>query len=142
MSQLLNPTTLRRVYDNEIRIDENEEALTLFDIMDSVSKAVWKEVEKAPKGKFDERKPAISSLRRNLQAEHLDRLVDLAKSSRRSSAAMKPIANLASMTLRDLQEKVEKASENKSLDAYSRSHLQDAAIKIQKWMDAQYVVQQ
>ena len=142
LSQLLNPTTLRRVYDNEVRLDAEEEALTLFDIMNSVSTAVWEEIDEAPEGEFDERKPAISSLRRNLQAEHLDRLVDLTKSSRRSSAAMKPIANLASMTLRDLKDKVEKASENKALDAYSRSHLQDAAIKIQKWMDSQYVVQQ
>ena len=29
-----------------------------------------------------------------------------------------------------------------SLDAYTRSHLQDAEIKIQKWMDSQYVINQ
>ena len=37
LSQLLNPTTLRRVYDNEVRIDAKDDALTLFDIMDSVT---------------------------------------------------------------------------------------------------------
>ena len=142
LSQLLNPTTLRRVYDNEVRIQSDKDALTLFDIMNSVTQAVWKELDEAPKGEFSERKPAISSLRRNLQSEHLDRLMDLSKPSGRSSAAMKPIANLASMTLRDLKDKVDKAAGNKSLDAYSRSHLQDTAVKIQKWMDAQYVVQQ
>ena len=140
LSQLLNPTSLRRVYDNELRIDADEEAITLFDIMDSVTKAVWKELDEAPKGEFTERKPAVSSMRRNLQSEHLDRLMDLAKKpSRFSSAAMKPISNLASMTLRDLQEKVDKASENDSFDSYTLSHFQDAAKKIQKWTDAQFV---
>jgi hypothetical protein len=108
--------------------------------MDSVSKAVWKELDEAPNGDFSERKPAVSSLRRNLQSEHLDRLMDLTKTSRFSSAAMKPISNLASMTLRDLKDKVEKAAENNAFDAYTLSHFQDAAKKIEKWMDAQYVI--
>lgn len=140
LSQLMNPTTLRRVYDNEIRIDSEDDALTLVDIMDSVTDAVWKELSEAPKGKFSERKPAVSSLRRNLQSEHLDRLIDLTKTSRFSSAAMKPISNLASMTLRDLKSKVDKAAENSSYDAYTLSHLQDAAKKIEKWMDSMYVM--
>ena len=139
MSQLLNPTTLRRVYDNELRIDPKEEALTLVDIMDAVTKAVWKELDEAPKGEYSERTPAVSSLRRNLQSEHLDRLMDLSKSSQSSSAAMKPIANLASMTLRDLKKKVDKAAENSNYDSYTLSHFQDAATRIQKWMDSQYV---
>jgi hypothetical protein len=136
----LNPTTLRRVYDNEKRLDADEEALTLFNIMDSVTQAIWKELDEAPEGKFTEREPAISSLRRNLQTEHLERLMDLAKSRRGSTAAMKPIANLASMTLRDLKKKIDKAADNDAYDAYTRSHLQDASEQIQKWMDAKYLM--
>ena len=139
LSQLMNPTTLRRVYDNEIRIDADEEALTLVNIMNSVSDAVWKELDEAPEGKFTERKPAVSSLRRNLQSEHLNRLIDLTKTSRFSSAAMKPISNLASMALRNLKEKVDKAAENSNYDPYTLSHLQDAAKKIEKWSDSKYV---
>ncbi len=140
LSQLMNPSTLRRVFDNEIRIDADEDALTLVDIIDSVTAAVWKELEEAPTGKFTERKPAVSSLRRNLQSEHLDRLIDLTKAGRIGSAAMKPISNLASMTLRDLKAKVDKAAENSSYDAYTLSHLQDAAKKIEKWMDSTYII--
>ena len=44
------------------------------------------------------------------------------------------------MTLRDLKAKVDKAAENSSYDAYTLSHLQDAAKKIEKWMDSTYVV--
>ena len=141
LSQLLDPTKLRRVYDNEFRVEGDEEVLTLFDIMDSVTKAVWQEVDKAPEGDFDERNQAISSLRRNLQSEHLERLIDLSKANRsRFAAAMKPISNLASMTLRDLKKKIDKSAENSSYDPYTLSHLQDAAKRIEKWTEATYVM--
>ena len=140
LSQLMNPTTLRRVYDNEYRVAADQEALTLFDIMDSISTAVWKELDEKQPGKFTERNPAISSLRRNLQSEHLDRLMDLTKSSNLSAAAMKPISNLAAMKLRDLKTKIDKAAENTSYDAYTLSHLQDASKRIEKWMDSMYVM--
>lgn len=139
LSQLMNPTILRRVYDNEFRIPDTEDALTLNELLTTVSDSIWTELEKAPRGKFSERKPAISSLRRNLQAEHIQRLMDLGV-SRRGGAAMKPINNLATMKLRDLQAKLEKSAENEKLDAYTKAHLQDALLRVTKWIDAQYVV--
>ncbi len=139
LSQLLNPTVLRRVYDNEIRIPSGDDALTLYELINSVSKSAWTELEEDPKGKFTERKPAISSLRRNLQTEHIERLFDLAGSSKGSSAAMKPIADLAMMNLKELQKKIDKASEN-DYDAYSKSHLLDTSERIKKFIDASYVI--
>ena len=139
LSQIMNPTTLRRVYDNEFRVPSDEDAFTLPEIMDKVTDAVWKELDKSPKGKFSERKPAISSLRRNLQTEHLQRLFDLAGEERGGSAAMKPIANLAAMTLKDLQPKLEKAAENEKFDAYTQAHLLDAHERVKKWIESQYV---
>ena len=139
LSQLLNPTVLRRVYDNEFRIPEDEEALTLNELLTTVSDSIWTELEKAPRGKFSERKPAISSLRRNLQSEHIQRLMDLGV-SRRGGAAMKPIANLAAMNLRELKTKLEKSAKSTKLDAYTKAHLQDALLRVTKWIDAQYVV--
>ncbi len=141
LSQLLNPTTLRRVYDNEFRVNADEDALTLYEIMNDVSSAVWRELNEMPSGPFSERKPAISSLRRNLQTEHLERLFDLAGESRSSTAAMKPIANLAAMQLKEIGEKIAKASENNKFDAYSTAHLQDSSERIKKWIDSKYVLQ-
>jgi len=140
LSQLLNPTVLRRVYDNEFRIPEDEEALTLNELLTTVSDSIWTELGKAPRGKFSERKPAISSLRRNLQSEHIQRLMDLGL-SRRGGAAMKPIANLAAMNLRDLKTKLEKSAKSTKLDAYTKAHLQDALLRVTKWIDAQYIMQ-
>ncbi len=139
LSQLMNPTTLRRVYDNELRVPADEDAVTLNEILTKVMTAVWKELDETPNGQFTERKPAISSLRRNLQTEHLQRLFDLGV-ERRGSAAMKPIANLAAMKIKELQKKLETAAANESFDAYTRAHLQDASVRAKKWVESQYVV--
>ena len=139
LSQIMNPTTLRRVYDNEFRVPSDEDALTLHEILNTVSQGVWQEVEKAPKGKFSVRKPAISSLRRNLQSEHLQRLFDLG-AQRSRTAAMKPIANLAVMAIKELEPKLKKAAENGKYDAYTKAHLTDSHTRVTKWLEAQYVV--
>ena len=76
------------------------------------------------------------------QTEHIERLFDLAAESESSTAAMKPISNLASMTLRDLLTKLEEASKNEDYDAYSKAHLQDSFHRVKKWVDSTYVINQ
>lgn len=127
---LLDPTTLREIFDNEFRIDAEEAAFTLNELLTKVNASIWEELEEAPEGKFSERKPAISSLRRNLQTKHIERVFDLAAESESMVAAMEPIANLASMTLRGMMEKLEAAKEND--DAYIRAHLQDSYHRAKK----------
>jgi len=55
---------------------------------------------------------------------------------------MKPISNLASMTLRELMGKLEEASKNADYDAYSKAHLQDSFHRVKKWVDSTYVINQ
>ena len=140
LSQLLGPTTLRRIYDNELRVPADEDAITLKEVLDTVTDAVWEEIDQKPKGKFTEREPAISSLRRNLQSEYLQRLFDLG-SARYGSAAMKPISNLAALKLGEIKEKLETASKIDQYDAYTRAHLVDSLTRVEKWLESQYVVQ-
>ncbi len=141
LTQLMNPTRLRRVYDNEFRISASDDALTLPELMKTVTDAVWTELENKETADSSDRKPLISSLRRNLQTEHLERLFDLAGEQGSATAAMKPIANLASMTLKNLHERIgEVVGGEGELDSYTRAHLMDASDRIQRWMDAQVVV--
>ena len=135
LSQLMNPTTLRRVYDNEFRVPSDEDAFTLNELMATLNESIWSELDEKLKGKFSERKPAISSLRRNLQTEYLERLFDLANTTESRTAAMKPISNLAAMTLKELAEKLEKASELDNLDAYTKAHLVDSHDRVQRWIE-------
>jgi hypothetical protein len=139
LTMLMNPDTLRLVYDNELRTPAEDDIITLPELLDSVSSAVWREVYTKPTDKASERKPWISSLRRNLQREHLERLIDLTLPDAGFTAAYKPISNLALLRLRHLQDKIEELQDNENLDAYSRAHLQEAGIRIRRALDAQYI---
>jgi hypothetical protein len=78
LSLLMNPTTLRRVYDNEQLVPKDQDAVTLPEVLDKVQAEIWSELDAKVEGEVNARKPRISSWRRNLQREHLERLLDLA----------------------------------------------------------------
>lgn len=142
MTQILNPTTLRRVYDNEARVSAEEAYFTLPELLKAISDAVWTELGAAVDGTYSERKPAISSLRRNLQAEHVSRLIGLSREHSSPMAAMRPISTLARQELRDLVSKIDgylQAGEGK-LDIYTKAHLTDLQQRVKKFLDAQHVV--
>ena len=149
MTMLLNPTTLRRVYDNELAVSSDTDVLTLPELLDAVSTAAWEEIGfNASKGgqvkeasfakskAFSVRHPAISSLRRNLQREHLQRLIDLSL-QKGSSSSTRSIALLARMTLEGLGKSIDACLED-DLDAYTRAHLTDSRARITKALDASY----
>lgn len=141
LTQLMNPTRLRRVYDNEFRVPADEDALTLPELMSAVTGAIWTELDEAETRASTDREPLVSSLRRNLQTEHLERLFDLANEQNSSTTAMKPIANLSAMTLKDLQMKIDKVmTGDAELDSYTKAHLMDASDRIRRWMDSKVVV--
>ncbi len=143
LANLMYPTTLRQIYDNEFLVPADEDALTLPELLDTVSKAVWSELEQKPDKKYTVRKPMISSLRRNLQREHLERLIDLSKVESRGTAAYKPISDLVLEQLRQIKEckidSILNADNNNNLDTYTRAHLKDASMQIKKALEAQYV---
>ena len=139
LTMLMNPTTLRRVYDNEFRIAGDADALTLPEMLDAVTNEIWKEVLDMPSGRFTPRKPMISSLRRNLQTEHLARLIDLTFPDAGFGEAYKPIANLSVATLRRLQTAIDTASKKNGLDPYTSAHLADAKSRIDRALAAQYI---
>ena len=140
LTMLMNPDTLRLVYDNELRTPADRDILTLPELLDEISQAIWKELDSLPTDKSTDRKPWISSLRRNLQREHMQRLIDLTLPSAGFTAAYKPISNLALLRLRHIQKQIEKALKAEDqLDPYSLAHLEEARVRIEKALDASYV---
>lgn len=146
LTMLMNPTTLRRVYDNEFRIAADADAVTLPEVLEGVTNAVWSDIEKAPTQRFTARQPMISSLKRGLQQEHLTRLIDLTFPSAYLGEASKPVSNLAVAHLRKLQAKlatlVGEKGTNADLDPYTSAHLSEAKLRIDKALDAQYIYNQ
>ncbi|MCK4872367.1 MAG: zinc-dependent metalloprotease [Phycisphaerales bacterium] len=138
----MDPFRLGQVYDNEFRIPADQDAITLPEILFGVADAVWSELDETPAGPYTVRRPMISSLRRNLQSVHIERLVDLAKPGTAYGPAARPITNLAVFKLRDLKDKIGNLLDDGSasaLDPYTLAHLSDAHALIEKALDAQYI---
>jgi len=140
LTLLMNPTTLRRVYDNEMRLPIEQEALTLPELLDTVGTAVWSELSSECPENRNDRKPMISSLRRNLQREHLQRLFDLVLEQSSSTAAYKPISNLARFELVKLQKQINESVGRcgDKMDTYTRAHLSEASERIKRVLEAGY----
>jgi hypothetical protein len=140
LTMLMNPTTLRRVFDNELLVPKDQDALTLPEMLDKVQAEVWSEMAANPEGEVTARKPRISSWRRNLQREYLDRLIDLAVPGASSNKA---ITSLALMQLKELKKKIDAILAGGSpMDPYSAAHLTECQLRITKALDAIYIYNQ
>ncbi|MCH2201545.1 MAG: zinc-dependent metalloprotease [Fuerstiella sp.] len=142
LTMLMNPTTLKWVYDNELRIPEGEDALTLPELLTTISAAVWGELSQEAQGEYSARKPLISSLRRNLQREHLQRLIDLTLPGNGNSAASRAISMLSAAQLQNVLKNIN-AAQSASADQhddYTAAHLTQTRKRIEKALDADYIL--
>jgi len=130
LTLLMNPTRLRRVYDNEFRTADQDDAFTLHELVTTVTDRVWRE---AAAGKNE-----VSSFRRNLQRDHTDRLTTLGLMNS-SNATMRTISTLANAELRRIDTMAEK-SLKASPEPYTKAHLEDIRTRIAKTLDAAYVI--
>ena len=141
---ILNPSTMNRVYDNEFRAAGDEDVLTVPEVMDTVKAAVWTELQERPKGKMTEADPYVSSLRRNLQRTHLERVIDLASESNGFGASATAVSSLARMQLRELNDEIIEtlSRDGNRLDSYTKAHLSDARAMIDRVLDSNYIYNQ
>ena len=76
---LLSSLTLTRLHDSELKVPADQDAFTTAELLERLTKTIFAETDKL-EGEFTNRKPAISSLRRNLQRSYLKKaLVGKAK---------------------------------------------------------------
>ncbi len=140
LSMLLNPETLRRVYDNEFYQKGEEDTFTLAELLRSTTNEIWSELAEPPKQKYTPANPLISSLRRNLQREHVERLLDLAVPQDSSGAAYKAIVMLSLHELRDIHQRIRRAlQERGNLDPATAAHLSELDVRLKKFFDSQYI---
>ena len=94
----------------------------------------YSEVDTVKEGEFTNRKPAISSLRRNLQRAYLRRLSQLALGQ---TSAPEDCQTVAFAELGRLKTRIDTllAGEAK-LDSYTRAHLEETSARITKVVDA------
>lgn len=131
LDQLMGSLTLTRLHDNELKVDAEEDAFTVAELMTSLTEAIFSEVKGFEEGgEFTNRKPLVSSLRRNLQRSYLSRLAKLALDR---TSAPDDCQTLAYAELSDLKSEIDLLLEDEpELDRYSEAHLREASDRIEK----------
>ncbi len=136
LSQLMSPLTLERLHDTELQLPADQDALTTPELMGTLTKTIFSEIEGMPEGEYTNRKPAISSLRRNLQRTYLERMSSLAMGR---SGAPQDCQTVAYAELEALELRInELLKSDRKLDAYSKAHLQESASRIHRVLDARF----
>ncbi len=140
LTSIMNPTVMRRVYDNEFRTPAGQDALTLPELVDALSGEIFTEIKAKPSRQFTAREPMVSSLRRNLQTEMVERLIDLTFPDGMYGPAGRTISNLANAKLREIRGQIKGVdTEAAKVDPYTMAHLSEVAKRIDKALDAQYI---
>lgn len=141
LTMLMNPSTLRRVYDNEFLIPADQDALTLPELLSSLSDCIWSELDQTPDKQYTARVPMVTSLRRNLQREHMERLISLTMPGNGSIEAYKPISNLAMMELRKIRDKIAHVQKEggEKIDPYTTAHFTKVTEEITKTLESQMI---
>lgn len=135
LGNLLDPATLSRIRDSELKVAADEDAFTTAELLDRLTTAIMKEVTGTGPGDYTPRKPAVASLRRGLQRAYVTRLAGLAMSSAPSLPDAQP---LATMHLRRIDESIDAllAKDDVKLDDVSRAHLGELRARIETVLDA------
>jgi hypothetical protein len=135
LAQMMSSITLERIHDTELKVPADSDAFTTAELVERLTKAVFAEVDAIKDGgNFTNRKPAITSLRRNLQRSYLRSLSHLAMGR---TGAPQDCHTIAFAELTSLKGRInDLLTKNVKLDSYSRAHLQESASRIQKVLDA------
>ncbi len=134
LAQVLSPVTLARLLDSEMRVPAKQDVFTAAELLHRLTAAIFRETEHLQAGKFTDREPAISSLRRNLQRRYFERLADVAMGD---VAAPSDCQAVAATELEALEGRIKKVLAGPAeLDTYSRSHLSELAARIHKVLNA------
>jgi len=135
LDNLLDPATLSRIRDSELKVAADEDAFTTAELLSRLTTAITREFETVGPGAYTARKPAVASLRRGLQRAYVTRLANLAM----GSAPTLPDAQaLATMHLRSMSAAMETllAKNEVKLDDVSRAHLMEMRARIEAVLDA------
>jgi hypothetical protein len=134
LQQLLSSLTLDRLHDSELKIAADQDAFTTAELLDRLSKAIFAEADDMETREYTTRKPAISSLRRNLQRVYLKRLSNIALGN---AGAPQDCQTIAYLELEELEGRIIKLLDaQKKLDSYSKAHLSESAARIRKVLEA------
>ncbi|MDR2115193.1 MAG: zinc-dependent metalloprotease [Planctomycetaceae bacterium] len=136
LSQLLDPQTLKRLEETQLRVAEGGDVYTVDELFATLTDTIFKELETIKEGEFTSRKPAIGLLQRMLQNYYFDIL------SLYSLGELPPLSSqaIARQQLTSLSSNIQVLLTGKAkLDTATRTHLLSLQERIRKVLDANLI---
>lgn len=138
LSQVMSNLTLERLHDSELKVPADQDALTTAELLGRLTDIIFAEVGDFEAGDYTNRKPAITSLRRNLQRSYLERLSKLALDR---TNAPKDCQTIAYAELVDLKAEIDELlNADPKLDRYSEAHLRELTARIGKLLETDLIL--
>ena len=128
LGRLFNGRVLTRIINNEYRVGDPANALTLPYLFNSVGGSVWSELGA---------KKNVSTLRRQLQRSHLATMVDMV--TKPAGGTPDDAKMLAWNQLRSLKSRLASAKDG-TYDEYTRVHLDESLMQINRALDAKVTI--
>ncbi len=155
LSHCLSTQTLARIENQELQSNPGSDPLRMDEVFRALTDGIWSDLDHLPSNKDGKpAKPALSTIRRNLQREHVRRLSGIVLGTSGSPAgdaftyvvfvrgggsSMPAGARaLARLHLKDISTRITKALESKdaTIDDTSRAHLEETQHRIAKVLEA------
>jgi hypothetical protein len=154
LDECLSPGTLGRLQTQQLQADGGPKPLEIAEVFQSLTGGIWSDL--APSGEGKDRKVSLSTIRRNLQREHLKRLNTIVLGERRgggmvsldglgfltmsggSGAYPADARALARLHLKKIGEIIDASlgAKDATIDDTTRAHLEECRFKIGKVLDA------
>ncbi|MBI5764958.1 MAG: zinc-dependent metalloprotease [Planctomycetes bacterium] len=134
----MNPFTVARVHDNQVKFPKGQEIFTLNEHLTSLTDAIWTELNDSDRTGTDA-KPFINGYRRNLQRMHLEMLMNLVLTDPDGTVPADANA-IARRNVERLSRKIGKVVERDGIDETTLAHLTDVKKRIDKALEANYTV--
>ena len=140
LSQLMSSLTLTRLHDTELKVPADQDAMTTAELLQRLTASIFSETDQLVPGEYSNRKPAISSLRRNLQRMYLKELASVALGNTFAPEDCQTLAYAELVGLEGrIKAKLAQSDVSSKLDSYSRAHLTESADRIHKVLDARLI---
>lgn len=133
LDQLFNPVRLSRIRDTEMKFGA-ENTVTIPELMGALNKSIWSEVWSSPGSN-------IEANRRDLQREHLNRLVQLVTDASEQTPA--DARSVARKQLKELHSKLDArlTPPAYNFNEYTRAHLEESKARIEAALEAGLIIE-
>lgn len=145
LMNLCTPQVLQRVYDAELK-SKADDKFTAAELIAGVRNTIWGELQLKDGDTFTDAKPMLSSVRRNLQKQHLQYMLANAE-AQPGSLMTADLQSMVRFSLRELSDQIglllAKTASNGGvagkLDFATKAHLTEAKSQIDRVLNAPHI---